>query len=294
MSKRVLPVHIASMSRRGLLAMPVALALRSDPAGAAADGFERRIIARAIVQQALTPPLSIGLARIILRSGAAAWAETPGGVRILYIESGALEVDTATRDDARQFLATGVGMMSAPRETRDLVLRSGSAMPFGSVSITSIRNTGRRSVVLLDAAVYSEEPRPMERAFTSDDGLSFQLLAHASLAAIPTIPAAVTLERLTLALGATLPASFSTGSAVVYLESGGIDLTSLAGEVAYARAAAAAPYAMPGSLKAMVAGQVQPITAGGVITLALDASASIQNATARPASFLMLAMRSMS
>lgn len=281
------------ITRRGLLAMPLAVALRLDRPASAGSGFERSIIARAVVHQALAPPLTVGLARIILRSGATAWAETPGGVRILYIESGALEVNTATHDDARQFLATGVGMTSAPRNTRDLVLRSGTAMPFGSVSIASIRNAGKRSAVLLDAAVYSEEPRPMARAFTSDDGLSFQLLAHASLAAIPTTPAAVTLERLMLAPGATLPASFSMGSAVVYLESGGIVLTCLAGEVAYARAAAAAPYALPGALKAMTPGQEHPVTAGGVMSLALDAAARIENAGTRPASFLMLALRTM-
>ncbi len=133
----------------------------------------------------------------------------------------------------------------------------------------------------------------MARAFTSDDGLSFQLLAHVSLAATPMTPAAVTLERLTLAPGAAMPASVSAGCAVMYLESGGIALTSLAGEVASARAAAAAPYAMPGSLKVMAPGQLQPVTAGGVITLSLEAAASIQNASARAASFLMLAMRAM-
>jgi hypothetical protein len=281
------------MSRRELLAMPVAFVLQHDQPGAAAVGFERRIIARAILQQELVPPLTVGLARIILRSGATAWAETPGGVRILYIESGALEVETSTRDDARQFLATGVGMMSAPRETRDLVLRSGTAMPFGSVSIASIRNSGKRSVVLLDAAVYSEEPRPMARAFTSDDGLSFQLLAHASLAAVPSTPAAVTLERLRLGPGAAMPSWISTGCALIYLESGGVVLTGLIGEVAYARAAAAAPYALPGTLRAVALGDQQPVTAGGVIALALDSSATIHNASTRTASFLMLAIRVM-
>ena len=287
------PFQLSPLSRRRLLALPLALGPRLDLPAAAANGFARSIIARAVVDSSLSPPMTVGLARVILRSGAAAWAETPGGVRILAIESGALEIDTVTRDDARQLLATGVGMTSAPRTTHDLVLRSGSAMPFGGVGITSIRNSGRRTVVLLDAAVYSEEPRPLVRAFTSDDGLTFQLLAHASLAAIPHPPAAVTLERWALEPGAAMPLASSVGCTVIYLEAGSIDLTHLAGEVAYARAAAAAPYALPGALQALDPGQRRPVTAGGVIALFLDGVATIENTSTRLASMLLLAMRSL-
>ena len=103
----------------------------------------------------------------------------------------------------------------------------------------------------------------------------------------------MTLERLALHPGASLPPSFSAGCAVMYLEAGGIVLTSLAGEVAYARAAAAAPYALPGALNTTSHGRQQPVTAGGVVTLALDSAASIHNSGTRTASFLLLAMRAM-
>ncbi len=241
--------QLGPLSRRRILALPLAFGARFEQPAAAAEGFERRIIARAVVDASLSPPMTVGLARVVLRSGATAWAETPGGVRILYIESGSLGVGTGTRDDARQSLTTGVGLTRAPRNTHEIVLRSGTAMPFGSVGITSVRNTGRRTVVLLDAAVYSEEPRPLARAFTSDDGLSFQLLAHASLAATPRSPVAVTLERLRLAPGAAMPSSSSAGCGVIYLEAGSLELTHVMGEVGYARAAAAAPYALPGALQ---------------------------------------------
>jgi hypothetical protein len=166
-------------------------------------------------------------------------------------------------------------------------------MPFGSVGIISVRNTGRHTVVLLDAAVYSEEPRPLARAFTSDDGLSFQLLAHASLAAIPRSPAAVTLERLRLAPGAAMPSSSSAGCGVIYLEAGSLELTHVMGEVGHARAAAAAPYALPGALQPLEPGQRRPVTAGGVMAIALDGVATIENTSRGLASMLMLAMRSL-
>lgn len=287
------PFQLSSLSRRRLMALPLALGPWFALPAVAASGVERRIIARAVVDTALAPPMTIGLARVILRSGAAAWAETPGGVRILYIESGAVEVATMTREDAREFLETGVGMTSTPRNTREFVLRSGTAMPFGSIGIASIRNTGRRTAVLLDAAVYSEEPRPIMRAFTSDDGLSFQLLAHASLAAIPEAPAAVTLERVSLDPGAAMPSSSRAGCALVYLESGSIELSHQAGEVASARAAAAAPYALPGSLQALAPGQRRPVTAGGVMAISLHGMATVENTSTRQVSMLMLAMRSM-
>ncbi len=281
----------SSISRRTLLTTPLSLLSWTLFQGDQEVGFERKTIQHVVPGRGLAPPLTLGLARVVLPSGAATWAATPGGARILVVESGGLEVTTTARDAAPISRADLAGVTAPPSLRDALFLPAGTAMPFGALGVVSLRNPGRRAAVILDAAVYPEEPRPLVRAFTTSDGVSFQLLANASAAAVPAGHSIVTLERFWLGPAAELPADARIGLVIMYLESGTLELQPIAGEVFAARAAASAPYAMPGSLQPLQRDTRRDATAGAVIFLPLGAEARIRNVSARKAAFLSLSVR---
>jgi hypothetical protein len=157
--------------------------------------------------------------------------------------------------------------------------------------VARVRNPGARSVVALDVAVFREEPRPISRAFTTDDGVSFQLRASASAAVAPAGRVALALERLSLGMASPLPPDLSHGLTLTYVEAGTIELRPAAGNVFAARAAASTPYSMPGSLQPIAVGERRDITAGGVVFLPVGAKCAVTNVAERPADLLTLAVR---
>jgi hypothetical protein len=157
--------------------------------------------------------------------------------------------------------------------------------------VARVRNPGARSVVALDVAVFREEPRPIARAFTTDDGISFQLLASASAAAAPPGRIALALERLRLGGSAQLPADLSVGLTLARVDAGSVVLRPLVGEVFAARAAASAPYSMPGSLQPIEVGESREVTAGGVIFLPAGVMVDGVNRAQRPADLMTLVVR---
>ena len=287
-SDRRLPI-----SRRVILALPLSRLMQGRGFGgsALAADVQREQIAVVERVDGLTPPLTLGIARVVLLPGAVARAAIPRGARMIAVESGVLAVAvTAAADEALHSRELSA-LVPEPDLSDELFVPAGTTITFGSRGVTSVRNPGVRSVVALDVVVYHEEPRPMARAFTTEEGISFQLLASASAAQAPVGRIAVTLERVRLGNRAELPADLGAGLTLARVESGSIALRPLAGEVYGARAAASAPYSMPGSLEPIAADETREVTAGGVVFLPVGTEAAIVNPAQRPADLMILALR---
>ncbi len=278
--------------RRRILLSPLALLLQVRAHDATlASAVERELIATVERDAGLLPPLTLGIARVVLRPGALAFAATPNGARMIVVESGVLAVASASQE-ARPFTSVELAVSApAPDEADELFVPAGTTVTFGSLEVARVRNPGARSVVALDVAVFHEEPRPISRAFTTEDGISFQLLASASAAAAPAGRVALALEQLRIGRSARLPADLSRGLTLLYVEAGTIELKPVAGDVFAARAAASTPYSMPGSLQPIATDQKRGITAGGVIFLPVGAECEVFNGAERPADVLALSVR---
>lgn len=278
------------LSRRVLLGLPMAFLLPAPQRAVAAD-VERESMATVEREQRLEPPLTLGIARVVLRPGATALAATPDGARIIVVESGVLAIAAAPRAGQAMSAAELAADTPLPLPGDELFVPAGAAMTFGRLGVASVRNPGARSVVALDVAIYREEPRPLARAFTTDEGISFQLLASANATAAPGGHISMVLERVRLGAHATLPPDLSAGLTLAYVEAGSLELSPLAGEVFAARAAAAAPYSMPGALQPIPISESRGVSAGGVMFLPLGAEAHVANPATRPAGILALAVR---
>jgi len=278
--------------RRQFLLFPLALlAQPRAPGPAPAPSVERKLIATVERDAGLLPPLTLGIARVVLRPDASALAATPNGARMIVVESGVLAVASMSRE-ARPFTSIELAVSApAPNEGDELFVPAGTAVTFGTLEVARVRNPGARSVVALDVAVFREEPRPISRAFTTKDGISFQLLASASAAVAPTGRVALVLERLRLGALSHLPADLSRGLTLAYVEAGTVQLRPVAGNVFAARAAASTPYSAPGSLRPIAVGQERGMTAGGVAFLPVGAECGVTNGAERPAEVLVLSVR---
>jgi hypothetical protein len=278
-----------SLSRRALLAWPGALLSCRRPVPA-----EERIVRVPIGSishsAGFLAPLTLGMARVVLRPGAASWAATPGGVRLISVETGELAVGLEPASRVPTTAAELAAAKAPPDPDEKLFLPAGTVMTFAAQSVASVRNAGSRPVVILDVVVYHDDPRPLSRAFTAD-GVSFQLLASASASEAPDGAATVTLERVRLGSGAALPADLCRGLTLLYLAAGMLRLRARRGAVAMARAAAAAPYAMPGALEVLDPSETRDVTAGGVVFSPLDGIAAMSNTGSRTVELLALTVR---
>ena len=270
-----------------LMFLPHARAHAATPA----SSVERELIAKVERDEGLLPPLTLGIARVVLRPGSSAFAATPNGARMIVVESGVLAVSSTSHDDGPLTSVELATAAPAPTEGDELFVPAGTTVTFGSLEVALVRNPGARSVVALDVAVFHEEPRPISRASTTDDGISFQLLASASAAVAPAGRVALALERLRLGGSSQLPADLCHGLTLAYVEAGSIELRPVAGDVFAARAAASTPYSMPGSLQPIARDQERGITAGGVVFLPVGAECRVANGAERPADVLALSVR---
>ncbi len=251
---------------------------------------DRDVIATVERDIDLPPPVTLGIARVVLRPGASSRAAIPGGVRLLVVESGRLAVAFPPRS-VSAISSAALALTPSPDPDDELTIPAGTAMAFAEPGVGSVRNPGTRSVVVLDAVVFPEEPRAVTRAFTTDAGLSFQLLASASAAEAPSGKVTVHLERLRVGAGRSLPSDLSRGVTLMYIEAGALELTSDQGTIYSARAAASAPYALPGALKPIPAGDRRSATAGAVIFVPFGGRALAVNRDKRAAEVLALALR---
>ena len=279
-----------SYSRRHFLAASLPLGPLTRPRFGSMVDEAREVIATVDRDVELPPPVTLGIARVVLRPDASSSAAIPGGVRLIVVESGLLAVAISPRSST-VISSAELAMDTPPDPDSEVIIPAGTAMAFEAPGVASIRNPGTRSVVVLDAVVFHEEPRAVARAFTTDAGLSFQLLASASAGEAPTGRISVTLERLRVSADEALPPDLRTGVTLMYIEAGGLDLGSDLGTVFSARAAASAPYALPGALNPISAGDRRAASAGAVIFVPHDARALAVNRDKRVAEVLSLALR---
>jgi hypothetical protein len=263
----------------------------SPPVKALASSITRELIAEVKRDEGLVSPLTLGIARVVLRPGVAAVAATPDGARMIVVESGVLAV-ALTAEEPRSLPVVGLALVApAEKEGDELFVPAGTTVTFGASGVSRVRNPGGRSVVALDVAVFHEEPRPISRAFTTDDGISFQLLASANAEVAPQGKVALILERVHLGANTELPLDLCHGLTLTYVEAGAIKLRPVAGDIFAARAAAPAAYSVPGSLQSIVAGEERAITAGGIVFLPVGAECRVTNESARAADVMTLAIR---
>ena len=79
--------------RRRFLLFPSALLLQTRAhRQTLASSVERELIATVERDAGLLPPLTLGIARVVLRPGASVFAATPNGARMIVVESGVLAV----------------------------------------------------------------------------------------------------------------------------------------------------------------------------------------------------------
>jgi hypothetical protein len=240
------------------------------------------------VTQSLQAPLTLGIARVVLRSGAVSRSTTQG-LRVIMVESGMLAVGMPRNNHAP---ITAADLSASPRVNDDLIeiiMATGTSLTADDPGIMSLRNPGAGSTVLLDVVVYRASPQPFSRAFTNDE-ISFQLLASAVARSAPSGGATVRLERTWLAPQQVLVQAAGTGVTVRYLERGAIQVTGEAGEVATARAAAAAPFSLPGAPQKLEQGRERLVTAGGMVFVPQDGAATVKNTERRDAELLVLSV----
>lgn len=272
------------ITRRGLLGGVLALG------AACGDQVRARgtLYAHSDVTRNLQPPLTLGIARVVLRSGAISQSTTQG-VRLIAVESGVIAVGMPRSDHLPLTAADLSATPGAQTDLVEMIMAPGTSLAADDPGVMSLRNPGAGAAVILDVVVYREPARPFARAFTSDD-VSFQLLASAVATTAPASGASVRLERTWLAPQQVLAQGAGTGVMVGYLARGAIQVAGEAGAVATARAATAAPYSLPGALQVLGEGRERLVTAGGMVFVPEDGAATVTNNERRDAELLILSV----
>jgi hypothetical protein len=277
--------NVASgITRRGLLGSTLALGMQRV-GGAQARGA---LYTHSDITVGLEPPLTLGIARVVLRSGAISQSTTHG-MRMIIVESGMVAVGMPRNDHAPITAADLSIARTTHHDLVELIMATGTSLSADDPGVMSLRNPGAGAAVVLDVVVYRDLARPFPRGFTSDD-ISFQLLASAVAESAPAGGATVRLERRWLGPQQVLAQKAGTGITIIYLEQGAVQVTSDAGRVATARAAAAAPYSMPGALQDLGRGRERLVTAGGMVFVPQDGAATVKNMERRDAELLVLSV----
>lgn len=170
----------------------------------------------------------------------------------------------------------------------DVVLGSGDRLILEAGAVRGVGNDGARPTVYLDAALFPIGPEPVAAAFTTEEGISFQLLAGVVVTAVPPGPVELALGRVRVPPGGSLPTAPWAGPAVAYVEAGSLALTATAGEVRFGRAAAPAPNSTAGPLRPVALGRGVNLTAGTSLFVAMGAAVAATNGRDVPASLLMV------
>lgn len=274
----------AGISRRGLVGTALAFGMQRASRASARGA----LYAQSDVTRSLQPPLTLGIARVVLRSGALSQSITQG-MRLIAVESGVIAVGMPRSDDLPLTAADLSATPGAQVDLVELIMATGTSLAADDPGVMSLRNPGAGAAVLLDVVVYREAARPLARAFTSDD-VSFQLLASAVAASAPANGAVVRLERMWLASQQVLAQEAGAGVTVAYLARGAVQVMAGAGAVATARAATAAPYSLPGALQVLREGRERLVTAGGMVFVPDDGAATVTNTERRDAELLILSV----
>ena len=274
----------SGVTRRGLIGSALALGAQRV-SGAGARGS---LYSHSDVTQGLHAPLTLGIARVVLRSGAESRTTTQG-LRMIVVESGVVAVGMPRHQPAPITAADLSASLHVDDDLAEIIMATGTSLTADDPGIMSLRNPGAASAVILDVVVYRSPAQPFSRAFTND-AISFQLLASALAKTAPVGDVTVRLERTTLGPGQVLAQAAGAGVTICYLERGSVKVIGESGEVATARAAAAAPYSLPGALQILDSGQERLLTAGGMVFVPDDGASSVRNAERRDAELLLLSV----
>ena len=240
-------------------------------------------------------PLFLGLAQVVIPPGIGTADATTAGPRLIVMEAGTLTVTTAGPAEVLR-----ASFSNMPAQWTDVPpgsvvsLGSGDRLVLEPGAVGEIRNDGARASVYLDAALFAPAARPVEAAFTTADGISFQLLVGAIADVAPAAPAEFALARLHLPRGAALPAAPRVGPAVIYVESGSLEVvpTAVGGAgVQFSRAAAPTPFSTAGPLREVPLGARLKLTAGGSLFVPDGAAIAAANEREVPAVLLLVELR---
>jgi hypothetical protein len=240
-------------------------------------------------------PLFLGLAQIVVPPGVGTTDAATPGPRLIVMEAGTLTVTTAGPAEVlRASFSNAPARWTAVPPGSVVILGSGDRLVLAADALGEVRNDGARAAVYLDAALFAPGPRPIDPAFTTADGISFQLLVGAIADVTAIAPAEFALARLHLPRGEALPATPRVGPAVVYVESGSLEVvpTAMASAgVQFSRAAAPAPFSTAGPLREVPLGARLRLTAGGALFVPDGAAISAANERDVPAVVLLVELR---
>lgn len=246
-----------------------------------------------VVVAALPPaPLFLGLAQVVVPPGVRTEAAGSVGPRLLAVESGLLTV--AAEGPGAAVRAAGGGGWGGPEPVvagAGIVLGPGDRLVLESGAVREVRNDGARSAVYLDAALMPAGDAPGDAAFTTEGGVSFQLLAGDVLADVPPAPVAFSLSRLRLPPGGALPPDARLGPAIAYVEAGLLEVVATAGAASFSRAASPAPLSAAGPMRPIVPGRAVTVTAGASLALMGGSEVAASNGREVPATLLLVEVR---
>lgn len=291
------PVMVVAMAAALVGAAPSAWA--TTPAGATTiageatpsrETPEAGPVLDAIVEMALTDlppaPVFVGLAQVVVPPGVRTTTAGTAGPRLLAVEAGTLTVAVA----GPVAVARAGGGATPTVGGAAVVLGAGDRLAVAAGGVREVRNDGARATVYLDAALFSPTAESGSAAFTTPEGVSFQLLTGAVIDDLPRAPVALALGRMRLDRGVAWPADARFGPAVAYVESGSVDLVPVRGEVRFGRAAAAAPYSAAGPLRPIALGNTATLTAGAALALPTGSLVAGRNEREVPTVVLIVAI----
>ena len=183
----------------------------------------------------------IAVERLTYAPGASRWAQTAGGARVLYLEAGALTVETA--GDAREpalFAPAGSGGGAKDRREvvpgRPLRLTAGDRLVLPERTRYQTRNAEGEPAVCLSLGIAPPPPPLPVSAGPSATpaGIAVQDLGDGLPVALPLRGVEVALGRATLGPGARLAWVGGAGPVLLAVESGRLELATT-GEAAWVR-----------------------------------------------------------
>jgi hypothetical protein len=266
-----------SMLAGGATAAVTAAATDATPVPAA----ESAPLAEIVVAALPSGPLEVHIAHVIVPAGVSLPAATPSGVRLLAVEAGTLAVELTAS-------SPGALLARVAPPGRRLVAPKGGAIALEAAAIAGVGSAGPKPAVFLDAAVFLAGARPPERAFTTIEGVGFQVFAGGEAGPPPEGACAVALARTTIPPGTE---SIISGMALLFSRAGSGWVFHDAGDVRYARAAAPAPGSTAGPWRAVEPDRPAPLTAGSAILLGRADRARVGNDGNRPLRALLLTIR---
>lgn len=248
-------------------------------------------IAELAIEQTQPVPLFFGVAHVIVPPGTTTETAGTAGPRLIAVEAGTLTITTATAAAVVRATTPESRPPEPVTPNADVVLGPGDRFLASDAAIRQIRNEGTRPSVYLDAALFPPGPETVSTAFTTSEGISFQLLAGVTTETVPRLPMTFRLQRLRLAAAGELPSQPRDGPALIYVEAGSLGLEATSGVVHFSRSASPAPFSTSGPMKPAKIGAKLNMSAGASAYLEHGSAIVATNQRDVPATILMLAIR---